>query len=295
MIAIIQIVTDSCNDLPKELIQQYNIHVVPLYLYTGGKSYQDGINISQEEALQKIADAMELPKTSQPAPSDFEKLFNELKDAGPILCLTLTSHLSGTNNSANVAAQSSNADITVYDTLQGTFGQGFQVLLAAEMAKKGHSIPEIIEVLNQYREESYIYVALETLDNAIKGGRIKKSHGAIAKALNIKAIIEVKDGKVNVYDKVRGTQRTFQRMLEILGEKKHDFSQMIVGIAHFNCPEKAQIYKQAIMEKLKPKAVMLSLLNPTIAVYAGNQSVAVSLSPDPLSFLKRKTLKKQAK
>jgi DegV family protein with EDD domain len=288
MIIIIQIVTDSCNDLPQEIIKEYNIHIVPLYLYVDGENYQSGINIGDEEALHKIAAARELPTTSQPAPADFQKLFEEIKDNGPILCLTLTSKLSGTNNSANLAAKNTNAQVTVYDTFQGTFGQGFQVLLAAEMAKAGHTIPEIISALNEYRKESYIYVALETLENAIKGGRINRAQGTLAKALNIKAIVEVKDGNVNVYNKLRGSEKTFKRMLEIFSEKKRDFSQMIIGIAHFNCPEKAQNYKQAIMEKLKPKAVILSLLNPTIAVYAGNKSVAVSLSPDPISFIKRK-------
>lgn len=283
---MLKIITDSCGDLTPELLAEHNISVVSLHLQVDGENYTPGEDITQEQALNLIATAKEMPKTSQPTPYAFQQAY-EAAEEDEILCIAVSTKVSGTFNSANLAAQSCpDKKITVHDTLQGTLGQGFQAWLAAVMNEHGHSLAEIKQALADFYEKSAVVVTLEKYDNAIKSGRMNKYAGKIIEKLNIRGIIEVVDGEVTVVDKARGADKTFQKILERVAGKADDFSQMIVGISDFQNKELADKYHEAIERLLHPAEILRTPLNPAIGVYTDKGAVAISVTPHPVLFAK---------
>ena len=283
---MIKIITDSCSDLSPEILAAHNIGVVPLHLQVDEQNFTPGIDISYEDALCKIAAAKDMPKTSQPTPLAYRQAFDDT-DADEILCLTLSSQLSGSYNSANLAAQDSNKNILVHDTLQGSLGQGFQVLLAALLAEKNRTLAEIKQALTEYYQKTAIVVILEKYDNAIKGGRMNKYAGKIIEKLNIRGIIEVIGGKVMVVDKARGAEKTFRKMMERISGKADDFSKAVVGIADFQNPQLADKYHSAVDKLLHPAQIYRASINPTLGVYCDKGGIVISISPDPIAFAER--------
>ncbi len=281
---MLKIITDSCADLEESFVQEHNIGLANLHLQVDGANYTPGEDITTAQALAKIAQAQEMPKTSQPSPHAYQQLFAQTEPVGESLCLTVSSDLSGSFNSANLAAQTSAAPVHTVDTRMGSFAQGFQVMLAALMSEKGHSLAEIKTTLQDFYQKSSIIVILEKYDNAIKSGRMNKYAGKIIEKLNIRGIIEVLDGKVVTVDKARGADKTFQKMLERIASKAEDFSQMVIGIAHFNNPEMAEKYRAALDDLLHPARIYMSLLNPAIGVYCDNGGIVISVAPNPYAF-----------
>ena len=281
---MIKIITDSCSDLSDEYLQQNNITVVPLHLQVDGADFTPGKDISYEDALNKIAAAHDMPKTSQPSPEAYARAFRSAA-ADQALCLTLSSQLSGSYNSACLAAQDlPQAQAAVHDTLMGSFAQGFQVMLAQRMQAQGHSLEAIKAALAEYYRRSSIVVILEKYDNAIKGGRMNKYAGKIIEKLNIRGIIEVIEGKVIVVDKARGNENTFRKMLERISTKAEDFSQTVVGIAHFHNQQTADKYRDAIQTRLNPRRIFMGTIDPTLAVYCDAGGIVISIAPDPETF-----------
>lgn len=278
-----KIITDSCSDLTPELIAKHNIGVVSLHLQVDGENYTPGEDITPEKALDLIAAAKDMPKTSQPTPYAFQQAY-EAAEEDEILCLTVSTKMSGTFNSANLAAQGCGKSVTVHNTLQGTLSQGFQVWLAALMSERGHSMAEIKQALADFYEKSTVVVTLEKYDNAIKSGRMNKYAGKIIEKLNIRGIIEVVDGQVTVVDKARGADKTFQKILERVSGKADDFSKMIIGISDFQNKELADKYHEAIERLLHPAEILRTPLNPAIGVYTDKGAVAISITPHPALF-----------
>jgi len=282
---MLKIITDSCADLEESFVQEHNVTVAHLHLQVDGQDYTPGLDIDTDQALTKIANAREMPKTSQPAPHAYQQAFqqDEQPDAAAF-CLTLSSELSGSYNSANLAAQSCTNPVQVHDTRVGSFAQGFQVMLASLLSERGKTAAEIKAALQEYYQKSSIVVILEKYDNAIKSGRVNKYAGKIIEKLNIRGIIEVLEGKVVMVDKARGADKTFQKMLERIASKAEDFSQMVIGIAHFQNPDMAEKYRAALDDLLHPAQIYLGLINPAIGVYCDKGGLVISVAPDPYTF-----------
>lgn len=271
------IITDSCADLPKEYIEDNNIRVVPLTVMIDGEEYLDGVDIEPMEFYSKMAAAKALPKTAQPSPAAFAKVYEGFTDPDDeILVLTISAKLSGTFQSATIAQGMINRKVTVFDTLAASLGQGRQVMLAAEMAKKGYPVRQAVEELTKIRDVQNIVVMFDTLDNIIKGGRLSKTQGLFAKMANIKVILEAREGEVVPLEKVRGKQRFLTRPLEIMGERMKDFSNNLVTISHVDNPADAQYFAMEIQDRYSPKDIVISLAGPVISTYAGKGGVIIS-------------------
>lgn len=278
---MLKIITDSCADMKENFAREHNITVAHLHLQVDGQDYTPGLDIDTDEALTKIAAAQEMPKTSQPTPHAYQQAFQQDDES---FCLTLSAELSGSYNSANLAAQSCDKPVQTHDTRVGSFAEGFQVMLAALMSERGKSVAEIKTALQEYYQKSSIIVILEKYDNAIKSGRVNKYAGKIIEKLNIRGIIEVLEGKVVMVDKARGADKTFQKMLERIAGKAEDFSQMVIGIAHFQNPEMAEKYRAALEDLLHPAKIYMGLINPAIGVYCDKGGLVISVAPNPYTF-----------
>lgn len=273
---MIKIVTDSSADLPKGLKEKYDIAVVPLTVTIDGQDYRERIDLAPPEFFGKLFASEELPKTSQPSPAAFADAFSRFGADAEVLCLTISSGLSGTYQSANLGKDLSEAKVTVFDTLAGSLGHGFQLLRAAELAEEGRSVEEIIERLEEDREQMEIFVLLDTLENIVKGGRLSKFQGSVAKLLNIKVVLEADNGKVEILEKIRGNKKFRKRIIEIIGEKRQDFSDTVFGISHTGNIEEAETLKRELIEKYAPKDVAIEYMGATMGTYAGKGGLIVS-------------------
>lgn len=276
---MLQLVTDSTSDLPPELIEKYQVHVVPLTVIIDEHEYTEGVDITLQEFLQGMQAAKELPKTSQPSSFRFAQLFKDLSSRGQVLCLTMSSKLSGTYQSACIAKSMCGANVTVFDTLAGTLGLGLQVIKAAELSIQGLSLEEIVEHLQAYRDKMNIFILLNTLENVVKGGRLSKFQGTLTKILNIKILLQNIQGSVEMLEQMRGKNKALQRLLDHIEERRQgltDFPDRIFGITHVNNIQDAEFLKNAIIERFHPKDVIINNMSATFSTYAGMGGLIVS-------------------
>lgn len=274
---MIKLITDSSADLPQEMIEKYDITIVPLTVTVGGQEYLEGIDLTSEKFFQKMFATEELPKTSQPSPSSFADVFSKYnQNDTDILCFTISSGLSGTYQAACLGKEISKANVTVFDTLAGSLGHGLQIIRAAELAEKGYSLEDIMKELEQYRSKMNILILLDTLENIVKGGRLSKFQGSLAKILNIKVILEGISGKVEILEKIRGRKKFQKRALEIISEREKDFSDVTIGITHTGNIEAAEAIKQKIAEQFQPKNIIVNYMGATMGTYAGKDGMIIS-------------------
>lgn len=274
---MIQIVTDSSADIPKFLLEKYEIHIVPLTIHLKGIEYDEGVDITPHDFYKEMYSSVELPKTSQPTPARFAQLFSELLEQGEILCLTVSSKLSGSFGSANLGKElSRNPEVVVFDTEAGSIGHGLQVLQAAEMVRAGYMIDKILSQLDQYRKEMKFLILLDTLENIVKGGRLSRFQGSLAKLLNIKAILHNVEGSAEILEKVRGHQKSLHRVIELVGERCNDFSNRVIGITHVDNFSDAQFLAHELNKLYHPKEIIINEMGSTIATYAGKSGLIVA-------------------
>ncbi|MBO9598714.1 MAG: DegV family protein [Cohnella sp.] len=232
--ATVAIVTDSTADIPLAVREQLDIAMVPLKVIVGGETYLDNIELTPAQFYQKLTQSNDLAKSSQPSPSDFFETFKRLTDQGKsVVCISLSSVLSGTYQSALIAKSmlEDDADVTVIDSRSASYGYGLLVVAAAELAQAGADKTRIIEEVNRIRESMKLYFLVDTLEYLQKGGRIGKASALIGTLLNIKPILSIDDeGYVYSFEKARGQKRAFGRIAELLEEDfKGDPIQLIVA------------------------------------------------------------------
>ena len=212
----ISVVTDSACDLTPDEVEEYGIEVVPLSLHFGTKVYRDG-ELSADEFWAK-ARGPHQPTTSQPSVGTFEEVFARLIERGKqVVCTTVTSKHSGTFNTARLAAQRFGDAVRVFDSHSMSLGLGAQALAAAQAARAGMSMPEIIGLLEGLRDRAEVFIVLDTLENLRRGGRAD-AFIAIAermtRALNIKVYVNVDDGQLRLMGAARSFKGAIRRVLD---------------------------------------------------------------------------------
>ena len=232
----IKIITDSTLDLPVELIREKNIEVLPLLINFGEESYLDGVEITTKEMIDKINATGILPTTAQVTPNRFEESFKKYLDEGyKIVALTLSSDMSGTYQSACIAKDMLESDdIIVIDSRNVTSGLGLLVLKACELRDKGLGIKEIEEGILKAIPKVKCSLNFESLENLVRGGRLSKTAGTIGSVLGLRLILEIKDGKMSVKDKVRGSKKALKKLVSDFESADVDFDSPIVLLELLN-------------------------------------------------------------
>jgi DegV family protein with EDD domain len=273
----IQIITDSMIDLPQDIVEKHNIIVVPLTIIFGDKEYRDGVDLTNSQFYEKLAQSEELPKTSQISPNTFIDVFNEALGQGKdILCINGSSRASGTHQSAVLAKNSLESDkIEVFDTMGLSFGGGLFVYEAAKMVEEGKNLNEIINKLNEMKLNVDHIFTVDTLEYLKKGGRLNPMKATIATMLNIKPILTVEDGLVEPLDKVRGSKKVVGKMIELAKKRGLSFEDKVVGISHANSPETLEVLKEQVIKELNPKELLVSEIGCTIGTHAGPGTLAI--------------------
>ncbi len=217
-LAPVAIVTDSTADIPENLVDRYDLHVVPNIMIINGQGLEDGRGISRAEFYARLPGMKVLPTTATASSGIYESLYEKLLSGGArgILSIHAASSLSGIYNAACTAAEQFSGHVHVFDSRQVTLGLGFQVLAAAESAARGASIELIMEILNRVRPRTRVVAMLDTLDYVKRSGRVSWARARIGNFLNIKSFVELKDGNVKSIGETRTRLKGINRLKELL-------------------------------------------------------------------------------
>ena len=276
----IKIITDGSCDLSHEVLNKFNINVVPLGVSFGEEHYTAGVDIDNKEFYAKMKESKELPKTFCPSPENFCKEYQCEEDK--IIVIALSSKLSGTYNSASLArdlylSEHKEKDIRVIDSMTGSIGAGLLLIKAAKMISEGKDIDEIVEAIENLKEKISFYGTLETLENAIKGGRINPLAGKIIGALNFKAIVQIKDGVVKPIDKARGESNSIKKVASHITTSIEDTKDKILCLMHADCKEKAEKLLSTIEKTHQFDEVYISEVGPVMGTYTSQGAVLAAV------------------
>jgi DegV family protein with EDD domain len=214
----VRVVSDTACDLPPQLVEELGVVLVPLHIRFGSTELVDRVELSTKEFWGRCATTEVLPETAAPSPGAFRDAFAELASQGAtgIVCVTLSSKLSATNQAAAQAAREvEGTQVAIVDSLSVTLGEGLVVISAAEAAARGGDLASVVAAAESTRERLKVFGAISTLENLRKGGRIGGAAAALGTLLSIKPVIEVRGGVVAEESK----QRTRAKSLRYLAEK----------------------------------------------------------------------------
>jgi DegV family protein with EDD domain len=270
---MIKIVTDSASDLPAELYREHDITVVPINIQFGTETYEDGVTIDRPTFFRKIDELGILPTTSQPSAGQFERYYSRLADEGAtdIVSVHVTARLSGTYQSAQLAKEMVADRVQVYpfDSACGSAGQGFMVAEAARMAQAGKRVDEILARLETIRPRINIVLVLKDLRYAQMSGRVGKLQGSLASLLNIKPVVLLEDGVIDVSEKVRTQRKAIDRMLEIVAERVGTREPVNLAAIHAEAAEEGHDLLARAKSVFNCRETFLANLTTTLVVHFG--------------------------
>ena len=275
----IRIFADSVSDIPKELSEELGITIVPLQVNFADGSYRDGIDLSVEDFFAKLKTAEKMPTTSQVNPGEFIQAFGPvIKEGDDVICLTLSSKLSGTYSAATTAKNFLDAgdQLTVVDTRAASFGFGLIVMEVAKMVGQGASKEEIIAEINYMADHLENIFVFDTLEYLKKGGRLSSGEAFIGGLLNIKPILTIIDGEVKPMDKVRGRKKAVKYVVDKLKASGQDFTKTPLVIYHADDGDYMNEIKAAIEADIPVSQWYVSKVGSVVGTHSGPGCVAIS-------------------
>ncbi|NYE04680.1 DegV family protein with EDD domain [Bacillus niacini] len=272
----IKIVTDSTMDMTIEQADQLGVVVVPLSVTIKGETYLDRVEIQPAEFMETMKSLEELPKSSQPSAGTFLEVYDRLGEEGyEVISIHMTGKMSGTVRSAESAAQMTNTKVTVVDSKFISMALQFQVQEAAEMAKQGKSVEEILDRLDHVCEHTKLYIMIDTLENMVKGGRIGKGKAFIGSLLNIKPIASLEGAEYTPVAKVRSHSQVVKWLARQFAEDVKGKTIKRVGIVHAEAHELATKLKNSLIELTGYNSISVDYTGPTISTHTGPGTIAL--------------------
>jgi DegV family protein with EDD domain len=279
------IITDSTCDLTQSELDKLRVTRVPLYVRFKGGMHKDWIEISPKVIIDGVAAGAEMPSTSQPSPQDFESAYKAAveKGADSILCMTISSELSGTFQSANLAKASAGVPVTVFDSRAASVGLGDMAKKAAELRDQGASLEHILKAISHIRDTNKVFFTVETLNFLQKNGRIGKAQALLGGLLNIKPILGLNDGKIEPVGRARGTKKAIKELVDQTQAfiASHP-GNLVVSFIHIQDPSAAETMRQALKEAgLKFKDQGIYEIGAVIASHVGPGTFGMYMHTEP--------------
>lgn len=275
-----KIVVDSSCDLPDDYIKEKDIKVIPLYLKVGDKFYKDGVDIKSEEFVELLKKEKNL-STSQPPLPDFINTYKSILEKGDeILSIHITGKGSGTFNSAKIAKEEINSEkIDVLDSENISAGYGFIVKKVIDLLEKGLSKKEIISKFKTLISKVNLFFTLNTLQYVYKGGRVSDVKGLVLNVLDIKPILNMKDGLPRIYKIVRGRGNSIRELNKIVYEKIKECKENLeLAFIHLDAKKEIEELKENLLSKLKPKYHFTKIVGSALGVHAGPGALGVAIN-----------------
>lgn len=281
MSSAVRIITDSACDLPDSVIRDLGIEVVPLFIRFGDEELVDREQLSTDDFWRRCATEEGLPSTAAPSPGRFEQAITKVVAEGAqgVVIIDLSGALSGTLQSAEVAAEGVSADVRVVDSRTVSMGLGAIVVACARAARDGASLDQVERLARDLSGRSQVWGVLDTLENLKKGGRIGGAKALLGTVLSIKPIIEVRDGVVHE----GGRQRTRSKALAFLVDKVQECMGQGSGISqlsvlHAACPDVDTFVEQ--LRAVYPGDIMVGQIGPVVGAHAGRGTIGVAFFQD---------------
>lgn len=274
----IAILVDSGSDVPKEMVEKYQMYVAPLTINYKDRGYVDGIDITTEEVLARLEE--EIPTTSLPTGETIQGLFDQIKEDGynKVLAVTLSSGLSGTYNSIRLLAeQQKDLEVFVLDTKNISIASGFNAIQAAEYIKEGMDWDTLIQMVSKNTHKSKVFFTVSTLEYLRAGGRIGLVASLLGSRLNIRPIISCNDeGIYYSVTKVRGQNRSINKALELAVKHIGDAKDYNIGVVHAGVQAEADEIMERLISKLPDYKVLVNgQISPVLSVHTGPGSIGI--------------------
>lgn len=276
----VAVVSDSTAYLPQDVREQLDISVIPLNVIWGQEVLKDEVDIDPPAFYERLQSDPVAPKTSQPSAGEFVDFFRqsaEKADTDTLVAVLITSKLSGTIASAEAAKQMlPDLRIEVVDSLSVSMGLGFQAMAAAEAARDGASLEEIVEAAQRVRYSLQLLFMVDTLEYLHRGGRIGGGKKFLGTALKIKPILEFEDGEIEALEQVRTKKKALDRMLEISKERTGGKPVTRASVIHADVMDAALEFKKDVQAVLDPKEIYVCDLSPAIGTHGGPGTLGVT-------------------
>lgn len=276
----IKLICDSLCDVPKELIQKYDIDVVPLNIILGDKEYKEGIDITNDEFYKRMKEKTEVPKTSQATYIQFKEIFDKYKDDYSIVCINGSSKSSGTYQSAVMAKNDTEGDIHIFDTLTLSLGSAQFVVKACELIENNKDIKaeELIKALEKLRESVSLFFVPDTLEYLQRSGRASLTTATIGNLLKIKPIFTVEDANIFILSKVRGKKHAIHELVNLVINKYDTLEDKNIIIGCGDNVDDFEKLKEEVNSKIKCKKLYFTRGGACICSHTGPDIFAISCS-----------------
>jgi DegV family protein with EDD domain len=275
----IALVTDSTCYIPKDLLDQYKITVAPQILIWGDETFEDGVNIMPVEFYSRLKKATVMPSSSQVTVTKFHEIFQKfLEQDYQILAILIAAKLSGTINSAVQAKAMlpDDAPIEIVDSNTTAMAMGFHVLTVARAIEQGANMEECVKLSQEAAKHTGVFFAVDTLEFLHRGGRIGGGRRFLGTALNIKPILEVRDGAVEAVEQVRTRSKSLTRIVELVEKHAQGRTPLRLATLHANAAEDARLVLDEATKKLNPVESIFSEVSPVIGAHAGPGTVGLA-------------------
>jgi DegV family protein with EDD domain len=275
----IALITDSTCDIPQDLIEQYGIMVVPMYVVWGDEVFRDGVDLQPQAFYRRLDEKADHPTTSHPTPEDFLAVYEQaVRDgAEEIVAITISSGMSGAFQSAQQAAREMDIPVHVVDSKGPTMTLGWQVLAAARAREDGGDAEAMVQAADDARSSMVQFVCLDTMEYLHKGGRIGGATRFIGSLLNIKPLICINHvtGLVEAAARVRTYKRALETLYQMFFEQLDTTKDIRVAVLHGGALEEAQRLVERIRREFEPVELLLDITGPVLGVHTGPRAIAL--------------------
>ena len=276
----VAIVTDTDCSLPVEIVRKYSIHLVPITVHFGEEVLHTGIDIDDARLFRRVDEEGVLPTTAAPSPGKFREAYQQAFESGAssVICICVSGEVSATYGAAQAAADLlPDREITVLDSKTLSMGQGFMVMAAAEAAQGGATKEAVIQRAEDVRDRSHLFAALSTLKYLAMSGRVGHLAAGMANLLNVKPILTIQDGKLDLLERVRTKRKAWDRVIELTKETVGSKVIEKMAIVHVHAEEDAATFEKSLRQSMAcPAEILLCELTPGLSVHSGAGMVGVS-------------------
>lgn len=276
---MVQIITDSASDLPPELTAKYNIRVVPANVWFGPEKYVEGVEIEKHQFYDLLVSSPLVPRTTHAGPRRFLQEFRRANDR--VLAIMTSRKLSPFYNSASLAvAKFKLGHVTVFDSGTVSMGLGQMVLHAAKLLENGYSVDDILGVLERMKRRQSLFVLLDTLKYVVRGGRAKRSQEVLSNLLNIKPILEVKEGELLPSMRAFGYEKAKEEILMEAVSRYSNDRRLLASVLYSTNLMEGQEFYSAVQARLDPKTLYIGKVGSSVGSNVGPNALALAIAPE---------------